>query len=131
MPKILLIDSSRERLDTTQRALQRSEYDVSVATSGSYAFTVLESGRPDLIARHADIPDTGVSELCPTIRNDPSPSEIPFLLLASPKGPVVGAAAKAGVDMVDAINPSAIVDTIGSFGHTGPGNSRHSGPPDG
>jgi hypothetical protein len=41
------------------------------------------------------------------------------------------AAAKAGVDMVDAINPSAIVDTIGSFGHTGPGNSRHSGPPDG
>jgi len=104
---------------------------VSVATSGSYALTVLESGRPDLIARHADIPDMGVSELCPTIRNDPSPSEIPFLLLASPKGPVVGAAAKAGVDMVDAINPSAIVDTIGSFGHTGPGNSRHSGPPDG
>ena len=131
MPKILLIDSSRERLDTTRRALQRSEYDVSVATSGSYALTVLESGRPDLIARHADIPDTGVSELCPTIRNDPSPSEIPFLLLASPKGPVVGAAAKAGVDMVDAINPSAIVDTIGSFVQTGPGNSRHSAPPDG
>ncbi len=117
MAKVLLVDGSKERLQTNQRALTRSDYEVSLATSGSFALTMLEWDRPDLIASHVDIPDMGGYELCSVIRSDPKTRDIPFLLLAGSDGPVAAEAARAGVDMVlsGKINPSGVVDGVRSF----------------
>ena len=114
MAKVLLIDGDQERLDATQRALEGAGYEIALATSGSFALTMLEWDRPDLVASQAYIPDVDGYELCAIIRSDPKTKDLPFLLLAGPRGPAAGAASRAGVDMVLAgnFNPADVVASV-------------------
>ncbi len=114
MAKVLLVDTDEDKLAWLQKALVAEGYEVAVATSGSFALTMLEWNSPDLIVSQAHIPDIDGYELCSLVRSDPKTKRIPFLLLAGPSGPTSGAAAKAGVDMVLAgsFNASDVVGSV-------------------
>jgi CheY-like chemotaxis protein len=85
MPRILLIDPDRSALAVLQAALRRAGvHDVAAATSGSFALTMLERNRPDLVVSRVAVPDIDGYELCSIIRKDPSMTGVRFLLLAGP-----------------------------------------------
>jgi len=82
---VLLVDPDRAGLAALQAALGAAGFrDVSTVTSASFALTMLERNRPDLIVSRAAVPDIDGYELCSIVRNDPSMASVLFLLLASP-----------------------------------------------
>ena len=85
MSRVLLVDPDRVGLAALQAALGAAGFrDVSTVTSASFALTMLERNRPDLIVSRAAVPDIDGYELCSIVRNDPSMAGVLFLLLASP-----------------------------------------------
>jgi CheY-like chemotaxis protein len=123
MAKVLLIDADWENLVALQKALAVAGYEVAVALSGSFALTMLEWDRPDVIVSLAENQDIDAYELCSIIRADPTTKGIPFLLLTGETGPLPGAAARAGVSRVIAgkFNVSTLVSQVGELlsGKTG------------
>lgn len=89
---MLVIDPDRSALATLQGALAQAGFrDISGVTSGSFALTMLERTRPDLIVSRVGVPDIDGYELCSIVRKDPSMTGVLFLLLASPgDGPPEG-----------------------------------------
>jgi CheY-like chemotaxis protein len=85
MPRVMLIDPDRTALAALQGALARDGFaDVLAVTSGSFALTMLERNRPDLIVSRVGVPDIDGYELCSIVRKDPLMTGVLFLLLASP-----------------------------------------------
>jgi CheY-like chemotaxis protein len=85
MPRVILIDPDRTALAALQAALgQAGFHDVLAVTSGSFALTMLERNRPDLIVSRVGVPDIDGYELCSIVRKDPLMTGVLFLLLASP-----------------------------------------------
>jgi CheY-like chemotaxis protein len=85
MPRVLLIDPDRGALAVLQAALRRAGvHDVAAATSGSFALTMLERNRPDLVVSRIAVPDIDGYELCSIMRKDPSTTGVRFLLLVGP-----------------------------------------------
>jgi DNA-binding response OmpR family regulator len=83
--RVLLVDPDRASLAALQAALGAAGFrDVSAVTSASFALTMLERNRPDLIVSRVGVPDIDGYELCSIVRNDPSMTGVLFLLLASP-----------------------------------------------
>ena len=117
MAKVLLIDADWENLVALQKALATAGYEVAVALSGSFALTMLEWDRPDIIVSLAENQDMDAYELCTIIRADPTTKDIPFLLLTGPAGLVPGAAARAGISRVIAgqFNVSTLVSQVGEL----------------
>jgi CheY-like chemotaxis protein len=117
MAKVLLIDADWENLVALQKALATVGYEVTVALSGSFALTMLEWDRPDIIVSLAENQDMTAYELCSIIRADPATRSIPFLLLTGPAGPAPGAAARAGVSRVIAgkFNVYTLVGQVGEL----------------
>jgi CheY-like chemotaxis protein len=81
MAKLLLADPDRTRATSVAAALGAAGHEVSVATSGSYALTMLERGRPDLIVTRADVGDMTGAEFASVVRADPATRTIPLVLL--------------------------------------------------
>jgi CheY-like chemotaxis protein len=117
MAKVLLIDADWENLVALQKALAAAGYDVAVALSGSFALTMLEWDRPDVIVSLAENQDMDAYELCSIIRADPTTKDMPFLLLTGPAGPLPGASARAGISRVIAgkFNVSTLVSQVGEL----------------
>jgi CheY-like chemotaxis protein len=85
MPRVILIDPDRTALAALQAALGQAGVDeVLAVTSGSFALTMLERNRPDLIVSRVGVPDIDGYELCSIVRKDPLMTGVRFLLLASP-----------------------------------------------
>ena len=85
MSRVLLVDPDRAGLAALQAALGAAGFrEVSAVTSASFALTMLERNRPDLIVSRVGVPDIDGYELCSIVRNDPSMTGVLFLLLASP-----------------------------------------------
>ena len=85
MPRVILIDPDRTALAALQAALGQAGFsDVLAVTSGSFALTMLERNRPDLIVSRVGVPDIDGWELCSIVRKDPLMTGVLFLLLASP-----------------------------------------------
>lgn len=85
MPRVMLIDPDRTALAALQEALARGGFtDVLTVTSGSFALTMLERKRPDLIVSRVGVPDIDGYELCSIVRKDPAMTGMLFVLLASP-----------------------------------------------
>src|SRR5437879_12949295 len=85
MPRVILIDPDRAALTAMQAVLgQAGISDILAVTSGSFALTMLERNRPDLIVSRVGVPDIDGYELCSIVRKDPSTKGVLFLLLASP-----------------------------------------------
>lgn len=89
MPRVLLIDPDREGVEALQKALgDVGLTNVAAVPSGSFALTMLERDRPDLIVSRAGVPDIDGYELCSIVRTDPSMAGVLFLLLAGPSDDV-------------------------------------------
>lgn len=99
MARILIIDADRDALTALERALGEAGFtDVAAVLSGSFALTMLERDRPDLIVSHASIPDIDGYELCSIVRSDPALGGVLFLLLAGAGAELPEGALKAGPD---------------------------------
>jgi CheY-like chemotaxis protein len=84
VPRVLVIDPDRETLAALQRALgDVGLTDIAAVPNASFALTMLERDRPDVIVSRANIPDIDGWELCSIIRSDASMSGVLFLLVAS------------------------------------------------
>jgi CheY-like chemotaxis protein len=112
--KVLIVDADPEKLAVLKAALTHAAYEVTSATSASFALTTLERDRPDLIVSGSRTEDMDGVEFCSIIRSDPTIHDIPFLLLSGPKRPTPWAVAQAGVDMLLAGDfvVSAVLDRI-------------------
>jgi CheY-like chemotaxis protein len=97
--KVLIVDANQDSRAALARALTDAGYEVAVATSGSFAVTMLEWERPDLIVSYAKVQDMDGYELFTMVRRDPATKDTPFLLLAGRDRPIALAATEAGVDM--------------------------------
>ena len=91
-------------------ALTEAGYEAAVATSGSFALTMLEWEQPDLIVSYAKVQDMDGYELFTMVRRDPATKDTPFLLLAGRDRPIALAATEAGVDMT--VTGDFTLDTV-------------------
>jgi CheY-like chemotaxis protein len=98
-PKVLLADADGDSRAALEKALIEAGHDVAVAPSGSFAVTMLEWERPDVVVSCAKVDDMDGYELYTLVRKDPTTIDTPFLLLAGLNRPVALAADEAGVDM--------------------------------
>ena len=115
--KVLVADSGEESRAALERALTEAGYDVAAAASGSFAVTMLEWERPDLIVSCANVGDMDAYELFTLVRKDPTTMDTPFLLLAGRNRPLALAAAEAGVDSIvtGEYTVATIVQQIGAL----------------
>jgi CheY-like chemotaxis protein len=97
--KVLIVDANQETRAALAHALTQAGYEAAVATSGSFALTMLEWEQPDLIVSYAKVQDMDGYELFTMVRRDPATKDTPFLLLAGRDRPIALAATEAGVDM--------------------------------
>jgi CheY-like chemotaxis protein len=119
MARLLLIDPDRSTVAALQTALAVAGLtDVSAVVSGSFALTMLERDRPDLIVSRARIPDIDGYELCDIVRSDPEFTGILFVVLADAEDEVpAGAFEEGGADriLVGAFSPETIVTEVRSL----------------
>jgi len=119
MARLLLIDPDRGTVAALQKALAVAGLtDVSAVISGSFALTMLERDRPDLIVSRARIPDIDGYELCGIVRSDPEFTGILFVVLADAEDEVpAGAFEEGGADriLVGAFSPETIVTEVRSL----------------
>src|SRR6266849_3729738 len=97
--KVLVVDANQDSRVALAHALVEAGYEAAVATSGSFALTMLEWEQPDLIVSYAKVQDMDGYELFTMVRRDPATKDTPFLLLAGRDRPIALAATEAGVDM--------------------------------
>lgn len=98
--KILVVDSDRARAAQLQTLLAARATDVTVATSGAFALTMLEWNKQDVIVSRARIDDMDGHELCSMVRSDPSTKDVRFVLIASVEEGTGAETAAAGIDLV-------------------------------
>ena len=119
MARLLLIDPDRGTVAALQQALAVAGLtDVSAVISGSFALTMLERDRPDLIVSRARIHDIDGYELCGIVRSDPEFTGILFVVLADAEDEVpAGAFEEGGADriLVGAFSPETIVTEVRSL----------------
>jgi len=97
--KVLIVDANQDSRAALAHALTDAGYEAAVATSGSFALTMLEWEQPDLIVSYAKVQDMDGYELFTMVRRDPATKDTPFLLLAGRDRPIALAATEAGVDL--------------------------------
>jgi CheY-like chemotaxis protein len=122
MAKVLLVDADGHNRIPLQEGLAAAGYEVVVAPTGSFALTMLERERPDLIVSQAHIQDMDGFELCAIVRSDPASTNTLFLILAQWGAGIPNAAARARADMVLLGSPAAasVVTWVGILlGHGG------------
>jgi CheY-like chemotaxis protein len=115
--KVVVVDANAGRRALLANALIQAGYDVAFAPSGSFAVTMLEWERPDLVVSSAEIQDMDGSELVSLIRKDPTTMATPCLLLAGDDASISCASTEAGLDMVltGDITPERVVGQVGQL----------------
>lgn len=98
--KVLLVDPEAERVPPLRQALQAAGAEVALAPSGSFALTMLEWNRQDVIVSRPHIGDMDAMELCSIVRADPTTREVRFVLVAQAGEVEANRTAAAGVDLV-------------------------------
>jgi CheY-like chemotaxis protein len=112
--KVLVVDPDPKRAPVLQQTLLAGGTDVTVAPSGSFALTMLEWNRHDIVVSRGRLDDMGGHELCAIIKADPGTRDVRFVLVASSDEVSPAESAAAGVDLVlpPAMAGSAIVPLI-------------------
>jgi len=98
--KVLIVDPDPNRAPGLAQALVTGGAEVTVAPNGSFALTMLEWNRHDVVISRALIDDMGGHELCAILKADPSTREVRFVLVASADEVTGVESAAAGVDLV-------------------------------
>lgn len=98
--KVLIVDPDADRVPPLQQALAAVGAEVALAPSGSFALTMLEWNRQDVIVSRPVIDDMDAIELCSIVRADPATRDVRFVLVAGAGEIDTGRTAAAGVDLV-------------------------------
>lgn len=112
--KVLVVDPDATRAPTLMRTLRDGGAEVTVAPSGSFALTMLEWNRHDVVLSRARIEDMEGHELCAIIKADPGTRDVRFVLIAGSDDVPASATTAAGVDLLlpPAMTGSGIVPLI-------------------
>jgi CheY-like chemotaxis protein len=78
----LVVDDSMLIRYTVCRFLEERGFEVESATNGAEALQILERVRPDLIVTDMQMPKMSGSELITALKQNPSTSEIPIIIVA-------------------------------------------------
>lgn len=138
--RILVVDPDHARAPILQELFTASGAEVSVAPSGSFALTMLEWNKQDVIVSRARIDDMDGHELCSMMRSDPSTKDVRFVLIASAEEAMGAETAAAGIDLVlpSSMTGSMIVPLVvqlvrhdlgGTPAHDPPGSVLPAAPP--
>ena len=98
--KVLIVDADTRRGLELQQALVADRMDVTTAESGSFALTMLEWNRHDVVVSRAHIGDMDGHELCAILKSDPGTRHVRFLLVAALDEIRTAQTMVAGVDLV-------------------------------
>jgi len=98
--KVLVVDPDSRRAPALKDALMTGGAEVTVASSGSFALTMLERNRHDVVVSRAHIDDMHGHELCAILKADPSTRDVRFVLVASAEEVSAAEMAASGVDLV-------------------------------
>jgi CheY-like chemotaxis protein len=98
--KVLLVDPDLKRAPALKNTLSAGGAEVTVASSGSFALTMLEWNRHDVVVSRARIGDMEGHELCAILKADPGTREVRFVLVAGADDVAASDTASAGVDLV-------------------------------
>jgi CheY-like chemotaxis protein len=112
--KALLVDPDPQRAPALAAGLDAGGVEVSVAPSASFALTMLEWNKQDVIISRARLGDMEGHELCAIVRSDPSTKDVRFVLVVGNGEAAPAQAAVAGVDLVlpDALSSATIVTRV-------------------
>jgi CheY-like chemotaxis protein len=98
--KVLVVDPDPRTAPGLQQALINGGAEVTVAPSGSFALTMLEWNRHDVVVSAARIDDMDGHELCAIIKADPGTRDVRFVLVAGSAQVTPAQSSAAGVDLV-------------------------------
>jgi CheY-like chemotaxis protein len=83
MSKILIADDNEQNSGILQDVLESFSYDVVIAASGDEALYLAKDEKPDIILLDVMMPGLSGYEVCQKIRQNPSTSHIPVVLLTA------------------------------------------------
>ena len=98
--KVLVVDPDLRRAPALRETLAAGGAEVTVASSGSFALTMLEWNRHDVVVSRARIEDMDGHELCAILKSDPGTRDVRFVLVAAADEVTPAQMAAAGVDLV-------------------------------
>jgi CheY-like chemotaxis protein len=98
--KILIVDPDGTRAPQLKLALATNGAEVTVAPSGSFALTMLEWNRHDVIVSRARLDDMDGHELCAILRSDPGMRDVRFVLVAGNDDVTTAQTMAAGIDLL-------------------------------
>lgn len=81
-PKVLIVDDERLNLNLLNELL-KSEYDVSVATTGEQALKGVAACKPDIILLDIMMPDINGYEVCRILKEDVATQDIPIIFITA------------------------------------------------
>ena len=112
--KVLIVDPDAARAPELRLALATNGVEVTVAPSGSFALTMLEWNRHDVVVSRARIDDMDGQELCAILKSDPGTREVRFVLVAAPGEVSAAQTTAAGVDLIvpPTLTPAAMVPLV-------------------
>ncbi len=83
--RLLLVDGDPKSLRVLDVSLKKAGFDVTTATSGREALTLLEASQPDLLISDTDLDEMDGFELCSQIKARPEWAKIPFIFVSGRK----------------------------------------------
>jgi CheY-like chemotaxis protein len=98
--KVLVVDPDSRRAPALRDTLMTGGAEVTVASSGSFALTMLEWNRHDVVVSRARIDDMDGHELCAILKADPGTRDVRFVLVAGADEVAAAETAASGVDLV-------------------------------
>lgn len=102
--KVLVVDPDAARAAGVVEAFATSDAESTVAPSGSFALTMLEYNRQDVIVSRGQLGDMDGRELCALVRTDPSTKGVRFVLVANDV-----TSAQAGEIGIDLVIPEGLI----------------------
>ena len=81
--RILVVDDAPANIQAVTAILREHGYQISVATNGRQALSVLERVRPDLILLDVLMPEMDGFEACRRIKHNPAYQDIPIIFLTA------------------------------------------------
>jgi len=98
--RVLVVDPDSRRAPALRDTLMAGGAEVTVASSGSFALTMLEWNRHDVVVSRAHIDDMDGHELCAILKADPGTRDVRFVLVAGAGEVTTADTAASGVDLV-------------------------------
>jgi two-component system phosphate regulon response regulator PhoB len=81
--RVLVIEDEPSLQEVLDYNLRHAGYDVSSALTGSAGISLARSQKPNLVLLDLMLPDLSGTDVCRTLRNDPTTKSIPIIMLTA------------------------------------------------